>query len=272
MTKLVLLALRERNIEPSVFFLASKDETTSILKKFITEIENLVDKKVKVIICDNGTEFKNSVMKDFCAMRADSKSPTTFWAEAVNTACYVENRELVVKPHNKIPYELFRDKTHALSFIRPFGCRVTILNTLDHLGKFNGKADEGTNSDDFADGLPLFDSSPKLSDDAGSQSSGNAGKKHDKVSDKENRALNELKFAFENLNIKYLNDPKIPGLETIATNDDSEEEADFANSESSIYVSPTPTTRTHKDHPLKQVIRSLNTQVQTKIKLKPTNK
>ncbi|GJS83679.1 ribonuclease H-like domain-containing protein [Tanacetum coccineum] len=31
----------------------------------------------------------------------------------------------------------------ALSFMRPFGCLVTILNTLDHLGKFDGKADEG---------------------------------------------------------------------------------------------------------------------------------
>ncbi|GKB65547.1 retrovirus-related pol polyprotein from transposon TNT 1-94 [Tanacetum coccineum] len=27
--------------------------------------------------------------------------------------------------------------------MRPFGCPVTILNTLDHLGKFEGKADEG---------------------------------------------------------------------------------------------------------------------------------
>ncbi|GJS47095.1 ribonuclease H-like domain-containing protein [Tanacetum coccineum] len=40
-------------------------------------------------------------------MLADSKLPTTFWAEAVNTACYVQNRVLVIKPHNKTPYELF---------------------------------------------------------------------------------------------------------------------------------------------------------------------
>ncbi|GJW92248.1 putative reverse transcriptase, RNA-dependent DNA polymerase [Tanacetum coccineum] len=44
------------------FFIASKDETSGILKSFITEIENLVDKKVKIIRCDNGTEFKNRVM------------------------------------------------------------------------------------------------------------------------------------------------------------------------------------------------------------------
>ncbi|GJX68620.1 putative ribonuclease H-like domain-containing protein [Tanacetum coccineum] len=159
-----------------VFFLASKDETSGILKSFITQIENLVDKKVKIIRCDNGTEFKNRVMSEFCekkgikrefsvartpqqngvaerrnrtlieaarTMLADSKLPTTFWAEAVNTACYVQNRVLVVKPHNKTPYELFRGRTPALSFMRPFGCHVTILNTLDHLGKFDGKSDDG---------------------------------------------------------------------------------------------------------------------------------
>ncbi|GJS69825.1 putative ribonuclease H-like domain-containing protein [Tanacetum coccineum] len=120
-----------------VFFLTTKDETSEILKNFIKEIENLVDKKVKIIRSDNGTEFKNKVMDDFCrekgikreysvartpqqngvaerrnrtlieaarTMLADSKLPTTFWAEAVSTACY------------------------------------TIL---DSLGKFDGKSDEG---------------------------------------------------------------------------------------------------------------------------------
>ncbi|GJS32126.1 ribonuclease H-like domain-containing protein [Tanacetum coccineum] len=76
-------------------------------------------------------------------MLADSKLPTTFWAEVVNTACYVQNRVLVVKPHNKTPYELFRARTPSLNFMKPFGCHVTILNTLDHLGKFDGKSDDG---------------------------------------------------------------------------------------------------------------------------------
>ncbi|GJV26788.1 putative ribonuclease H-like domain-containing protein [Tanacetum coccineum] len=159
-----------------VFFLATKDETSEILKTFITGIENLIDLKVKVIRCGNGTEFKNKVMNQFCEMKgikrefsvartpqqngvaerknrtlieaartmlANSKLPTTFWAEAVNIACYVQNRVLVINPHNKTPYELFLGRKPALSFMRPFGYPVTILNTLDHLGKFDGKADEG---------------------------------------------------------------------------------------------------------------------------------
>ncbi|GJR36912.1 putative ribonuclease H-like domain-containing protein [Tanacetum coccineum] len=86
-------------------------------------------------------------------MLADSKLPTIFWAKAVSTACYVQNRVLVVKPHNKTPYELFRGFKSALSFMRPFGCHVTILNTLENLGKFDDKSDEvaaGTISNEYA--------------------------------------------------------------------------------------------------------------------------
>ncbi|GJX79976.1 ribonuclease H-like domain-containing protein [Tanacetum coccineum] len=76
-------------------------------------------------------------------MLTDLILPKIFWAEAVNTACYVQNRVLVIKPHNKTPYELLLGRKPALSFMRLFGCPVTILNTIDHLGKFDGKADEG---------------------------------------------------------------------------------------------------------------------------------
>ncbi|GJX20290.1 retrovirus-related pol polyprotein from transposon TNT 1-94, partial [Tanacetum coccineum] len=152
------------------------DETSEILQNFIKDIENLVDKKVKISRSDNGTEFKNKVMDEFYrekgikgeysvartpqqngvaerknktlieaarTMLADSKLPTTFWAEAVSTACNVHNRVLIVKPHNKTPYELFRGIKPAIGFMKPFGCHVTILNTLDKLGKFDGKSDEG---------------------------------------------------------------------------------------------------------------------------------
>nr|GEW75004.1 hypothetical protein [Tanacetum cinerariifolium] len=74
---------------------------------------------------------------------ADLFLPTTFWAEAVNTACYVLNRVLVTKPQNKTPYELLTGIQPIISYLRPFGCHVTILNTIDQLGKFDGKSDSG---------------------------------------------------------------------------------------------------------------------------------
>nr|GFA80571.1 hypothetical protein [Tanacetum cinerariifolium] len=158
------------------FFLRTKDETSSILRNFLTEIENLKDLKVKIIRCDNRGEFKNQEMNEFCTkkgikrkfsnaripqqngvaerrnrtlieaartMLADAKLRVTFWAEAVNTACYVQNRVLVNKSQNKTPYELFNSRILVIGFLRPFGCNVMILNTLDHLGKFDAKGDEG---------------------------------------------------------------------------------------------------------------------------------
>nr|GEV81554.1 putative ribonuclease H-like domain-containing protein [Tanacetum cinerariifolium] len=64
-------------------------------------------------------------------------------AEVVNTACYVQNKVLMTKPHNKTPYELLHGRTPSIGFMRPVGCPVTILNTLDSLGKFKRKVDEG---------------------------------------------------------------------------------------------------------------------------------
>nr|GEU40482.1 ribonuclease H-like domain-containing protein [Tanacetum cinerariifolium] len=153
----------------------TSDETSGILRNFITEIENLKELKVKVIRCDNGGEFRNKEMNDFCSkkgikrelsnartpqqngvaerrnmtlieaartMLADAKLPVSFWAEAINTACYVQNRVLVNKSQNKTPYELFNGRSPAIRFLKPFGCHVMILNTLDNLGKFDAKGDE----------------------------------------------------------------------------------------------------------------------------------
>nr|GEU63523.1 hypothetical protein [Tanacetum cinerariifolium] len=123
-----------------VFFLATKDETSPILKTFITGLENQLSLKVKVIRSDNGTEFRNSDLNQLCGLKGIKRE---FSAEAVNTACYIQNRVLVTKPHNKTLYELLHGRKPSISFMRPFGCPVTILNTLDPLGKFQGKVDEG---------------------------------------------------------------------------------------------------------------------------------
>nr|GEU54348.1 putative ribonuclease H-like domain-containing protein [Tanacetum cinerariifolium] len=76
-------------------------------------------------------------------MLAYSLLPIAFWAEAVNTTCYVQNRVLVTKAHNKNPYKLLHGRTPSIGFMRPFGCHMTILNTLDPLVKFQGKVDKG---------------------------------------------------------------------------------------------------------------------------------
>ncbi|GJT08431.1 putative ribonuclease H-like domain-containing protein [Tanacetum coccineum] len=287
-----------------VFFLATKDETSGILKSFITGIENLVDHKVK--------------------------------AEAVNTACYVQNRVLVVKPHNKTPYELFHGRTPTLSFMRPFGCPVTILNTKDHLEKFDGKADEGffvgyfLNSKAFrvfnsrtriveenlhirfSESIPnvvgsgpdwLFNidaltrimnyepivADPKSSHDDGSKPSSDDGKKADEDTRKDSEcndqkkkdnvnstnnvnaaSRNEVNVVGGKTSIKLSSDTNMPALEDYSIFDFSKNDeddgvmVDMNNLDTTIQVSPNPTTRIHKDHPLDQVIGDLQLATQTR--------
>nr|GEX49087.1 ribonuclease H-like domain-containing protein [Tanacetum cinerariifolium] len=77
-------------------------------------------------------------------MLADAKLPVTFWAEVVSTASYVQNMVFVNKSQNKTPYELFNGRTPIIGFLKLFGCHVMIFNTLENLGKFEAKGDEGT--------------------------------------------------------------------------------------------------------------------------------
>ncbi|GJZ46430.1 putative ribonuclease H-like domain-containing protein [Tanacetum coccineum] len=321
-------------------------------KKVVVKSSRFI--KVPVIRCDNGTEFKNREMNQFCEIKGilrqfsigrtpqqsgvaerrnmtlieaartmlpDSKLPTTFWAEVVNTACYVQNRVLVVKPHNKTPYEIFHGRTLTLSFMRPFGFPVTILNTIDHLGKFDGKADEGffvgysLNSKAFKvfnsrtriveenlhirfskstpnietepvkDHIllplwttdPPYSQDPKSSHDDGSKSSSDDEKKVDEDPRKESKSndqekednvnstnnvnaagINEVNAVSGKTSIGLLFDPNMHALEDYSIFDFSREdenvgaEADMNNLDTTIQVSPNPTTRIHNDHPLDQ--------------------
>nr|GEX39394.1 ribonuclease H-like domain-containing protein [Tanacetum cinerariifolium] len=280
--------------------------------------------------------------------------------EAVSTACYEQNKVLVVKPHNKTPYELFHGRTPTLSFMRPFECPVIIFNTIDQLGKFDGKANEGffvgyslnsktfrvfnsrtmiveenlhirfsknipnvvgTQSNGFAGTkasdnasqakkekepvkdyilLPLwtadppFLQDPKSSQDDGSKPSNEDGKKADKDPRKDSEfkdqekddSLNstnrvntisstvnaasssKVNVVGKNISDELPNDLNMPELEDISIfedlNKDVGAKADINNLESTFQVSPIPTTRIHKDHPFDQVIRDVQSAIQTK--------
>nr|GEX43906.1 ribonuclease H-like domain-containing protein [Tanacetum cinerariifolium] len=77
------------------------------------------------------------------ACKKGKKHRASFKSKPVNSVSHPLQRVLVTKTHNKTPYELLLSRTHSIGFIRPFGCPVTILNTLDPLGKFDEKVDEG---------------------------------------------------------------------------------------------------------------------------------
>nr|GEU34764.1 hypothetical protein [Tanacetum cinerariifolium] len=123
-----------------------------ILRNFITEIENLKDLKVKIIRSDNGGEYRNKEMDEFCSRKGIKREFSNARTPQQNGIAERRNRTLieaartmvlVTKSHNKTPYELFNERSPAIGFLRPFGCHVMILNTLDHLGKFDAKGNEG---------------------------------------------------------------------------------------------------------------------------------
>ena len=67
--------------------------------------------------------------------------PKYFWAEAVNTACYVLNRVSSRPILKKTPYKLWKDRKLSILYFKVFGCKCFILNTKDNLGKFDAKTD-----------------------------------------------------------------------------------------------------------------------------------
>ncbi|GJY80003.1 retrovirus-related pol polyprotein from transposon TNT 1-94 [Tanacetum coccineum] len=72
-----------------------------------------------------------------------SKAPLFLWAEAVNTACYTQNRSLIRLRYNKTPYELVHDKKPDLSYLHVFGSLSYPTNDIKDLGKLKAKADIG---------------------------------------------------------------------------------------------------------------------------------
>ncbi|GKC68248.1 retrovirus-related pol polyprotein from transposon TNT 1-94 [Tanacetum coccineum] len=125
---------------------------------------------------DNGTEFRNHKLESFCDKRGIShnfSSPYTpeqngvaerknrtlieaatimlngsvlskhFSTEVVRIACYTKKRSIIIKRHDKTPYEIFRERILDISYFHVFRCPVFIHNHKDHLGKFDAKADDG---------------------------------------------------------------------------------------------------------------------------------
>ncbi|GJX43906.1 retrovirus-related pol polyprotein from transposon TNT 1-94 [Tanacetum coccineum] len=263
-----------------VFFLATKDENSSILKSFITGIENLVDHKVKIIRCDKETEFKNREMNQFCEIKGILRQFSVARTPQQNGVAKRRNRTLIEAARTM----LADSKTPTLSFMRPFGCPVTILNTIDHLGKFDGKADKGffvgysLNSKSFR----VFNSRTRIVEEnlhiRFSKSTPNA--KEDNVNSTNNvntvsstvnvASINEVNAVGGKISIELLFDLNIPALEDYNIFDFSRDDeddgamADMNNLDTTIQVSPNLTTRIHKGHPLDQVIGNLQSTTQTR--------
>ncbi|KAJ9566700.1 LOW QUALITY PROTEIN: hypothetical protein OSB04_002666 [Centaurea solstitialis] len=156
-------------------FLRAKSDASDLIIAFIKRIQVLLGRQVKKLRSDNGTEFRNAKLQSFLeevgishnfsavrtpqqngvverknrtlveaarSMIAHSGVPLSLWAEAVSTACYTQNRTLIVKRTGKTAYEMVNKRKPNIRFFRVFGCICYLLNNRDDLGKFDAKSDE----------------------------------------------------------------------------------------------------------------------------------
>ncbi|GKE61015.1 retrovirus-related pol polyprotein from transposon TNT 1-94 [Tanacetum coccineum] len=154
----------------------TKDEAPEAIIKCIKNIQVHLNNTVRNVRTDNGTEFVNQTLHEFYenvgishqtsvsrtpqqndvverrnrtlveaarTMLIFSKAPLFLWAEAINTACYTQNRSLICLRYNKTPYLLMQDKKPDLSFFYVFGALCYPTNDKDNLGKLDAKADIG---------------------------------------------------------------------------------------------------------------------------------
>nr|GEW55006.1 hypothetical protein [Tanacetum cinerariifolium] len=226
-------------------------------------------------------------------MLADSLLPIPFWAEAVNTACYVQNRVLVTKPHNKTPYELLHGRTPNAAFDgkeHDFDAKKpeSEVNVSSSSSAQSRKQDDKTKKE--AKGKSPVESVIGYRDlnaefkDCSENNSKEVNAVGPIVPTVRQNSLNSTntfsaagpfntvvspaygKSSF--IDVSQLpDDPNMPELEDITYSDDEDvvgAEADFKNLESFIPVSPIPTTRIHKDHHVLQIIDDLSSTTQTR--------
>ncbi|GKA42646.1 integrase, catalytic region, zinc finger, CCHC-type containing protein [Tanacetum coccineum] len=159
-----------------VKFLRLKDETLEVVIKFLKQIKVGLNKTVRNIRTDNGTEFVNKDLTDYYErvgifhQKTVPRTPQQngvvkrqnhtlveaartmlifyralmfLWAEAVATACYTQNRSIIHTRHYKTPYELVHDKKPDFTFFRVFGALCYPTNDSEDLGKLQPTADIG---------------------------------------------------------------------------------------------------------------------------------
>nr|GEY72750.1 retrovirus-related Pol polyprotein from transposon TNT 1-94 [Tanacetum cinerariifolium] len=161
------------NSKPSSYGFVSKDETPEVIKTFLKRTV-LLQSPIIIIRTDNGSEFKNQVLKEYFdsvgishqvssvrtpqqngvverrnrtlveaarTMLIFSRAPLFLYAEAIATACFTQNRSIIHRRFNKTPYELINGRKSDISFFYVFGALCYPKNDRKDIGKLGAKGD-----------------------------------------------------------------------------------------------------------------------------------
>jgi transposase InsO family protein len=158
------------------FFLVHKSDVFATFKSFVKGIQNEFERTIKRVRSDNGIEFKNTRIDELCddfgirhqfstkytpqsndlverknrtlidmarSILSEYNVSQSFWAEAINTACYCSNRLYCHPLKEKTLYELLNGRKPNIVYFRIFGCKCYILKKGTRFSKFEKKCDEG---------------------------------------------------------------------------------------------------------------------------------
>ncbi|GJU11043.1 putative ribonuclease H-like domain-containing protein [Tanacetum coccineum] len=234
--KYCLVVIDDYNRFTWVFFLTTKDETNEILKNFIKEIENLVDKKVKIIRSDNGIEFKNKVLDDFCREKVAACTIINEYAgtqgelnagtsEEISQDCTIEDG-----PDNENDEKDRHEDDSSPKEVNTAGQHVNTTSPEVNIGRFK-----------------LNTVGPLV----------NTASSYDQDSLKDMFTMG-ASHTLEATHVEFFID-------------EDEPEVDLGNITNSYTVPTTPNTRIHKDHPIENVIGDVKSFVQTRRMTKPTS-
>nr|GEZ51668.1 putative ribonuclease H-like domain-containing protein [Tanacetum cinerariifolium] len=178
-----------------VFFLASKDETTHVLKTFILGLENLLSLKVKVINCDNGTEFKNSDLNQFYGLKGSGPA----WLFDIDSLTRTMNYHPVIAENQTNSHAGLQDTKKAGEEGTHTYVHFPVLSD----GFTNS---QNKNKDALVDGKEHDDNIQKsVSPDIHSSSSGAQTRKQgDKIEHKDKRKSHVVTITgFRDLNVEF---------------------------------------------------------------------
>ncbi|GJT60955.1 retrovirus-related pol polyprotein from transposon TNT 1-94 [Tanacetum coccineum] len=172
--KYILVIVDDYSRYTWTLFLRSKDETPEVLKDFLTMIQRNLQAQVITVRTDRGTEFLNKTLHAYFkeegiehqtstprtpeqngvverrnrtlveaarTMLSASKLPLSFWAEAVATACYTQNRSIIISTHGKMAYHIINDRKPSIKHLHIFGCTCYITRDGENLDKMKEKGD-----------------------------------------------------------------------------------------------------------------------------------
>nr|GFB99361.1 hypothetical protein [Tanacetum cinerariifolium] len=156
-------------------FLRSKDETPKVLIDFLRLVQRGLQAQVRMVRTDKGTKFINQTLHAYFAaegiqhqtsvaqtpeqndvverwnrtlveaartMLSAAKVLLFFWAEAIATACFTQNRSLVIPRHEKTPYHIINERKPSVKFFYIFGSVRYIVRDGENLDKMKEKGDE----------------------------------------------------------------------------------------------------------------------------------